>query len=146
MILFLLSYFLSCISPLWVCFLTAVSQTLISRQLFLFASAHCKIRNIRGRDNIAASDISSPLFPLQMNTQSIQQWINNERCRTTTLHGPSSSQPLKASLTFCLLGSCHRMQRDLLVIFYASSIRTLEVRWNFQDQFNSSSLEQQERK
>lgn len=76
-----------------------------SRQLVLHppcVPAACQIRNRRGGEmlaNIAASDISSPPFPFQMNTQSIQQWINNERCRTTILHGPFWFQPFNASAT-----------------------------------------------
>lgn len=63
--------------------------------------------------NTAASDISSPPFPLQMNTQSIRQWINNERCRTTTLDRPSWFQPFKASLASCLPWWCRRQEGDL---------------------------------
>lgn len=80
-----------------------------------YTSPACQIRSRRGGETLASitdSDFSSPSFPLQINTQSIQQWINNERCRTTTLHGPSWFQPFNASVTSCLVQWYCMKQRE----------------------------------
>lgn len=98
-----------------------------SRRLFRHSactSAACQIRNRRRGEmlaNITASDISSPLLPLQMNTQSIWQWINNERCRTTTLHGLYWFQP---SVTSCLVWWCCRKQGDFLSFFWGNDCKS----------------------
>lgn len=103
-----------CVGPLWVGFWGARVAAGCSPSILLFAWVHRQIRNIRGRDNIAASDIGSAPAPSPDEHTINTTWINNERCRTTSQRGPSSSRPFK-SITGSLLAGIMSPDAERLV-------------------------------